>query len=362
MSPEEEVLFQILGISLLSSIGAIAAIAFLHGFFTLLFAILILRKSTWSSGQALLAMSIISFLIATAYWAIYLAYLTTMLRTALVDNMDMPVVEKRALANFKTYKINIAMTWISQLMPIINDMVIIWRGRILFPEQRWTGYVTLFLWTATVAVTFTQFGLVSNFAGFRTFVTSESKVTTSLFTASISLSLVTNAVTTGCIAYGVWKHRKLVASHLDKNDQGSRVQKILNILVDSGVLYCGLQFVTLILNAFPLRKPYTTLNFTAIVFFGIYTELSAMYPTLVMFLAKGQQSFMESHGRESDGGPHPASGPQIVFASKPMENLRLQCVSVFRIPQFSVMWDGRRCWQSIRLLAKPLSIRTEPIR
>jgi hypothetical protein len=82
-----------------------------------------------------------------------------------------------------------------------------------------------------------------------------------LYSASTSLSLATNVVATGCTAYGLWCvpsvtyerlvpeiytyrcHRKLVVDHLG---QGTRVQKVLSLLVDTGVIYCALQVLSYI--------------------------------------------------------------------------------------------------------------------
>lgn len=79
-----------------------------------------------------------------------------------------------------------------------------------------------------------------------------------VFTARIALSLATNAIATLLIAYKLWyvggpalarmflsyphrTHRKFVINNLGMAQRQSKVEKVLVLLVESGVLYCALQ-------------------------------------------------------------------------------------------------------------------------
>ncbi|KAI0706674.1 hypothetical protein C8Q76DRAFT_629595, partial [Earliella scabrosa] len=56
--------------------------------------------------------------------------------------------------------------------------------------------------------------------------------------AASVLSLVTNTAATTLIAYKAWSHRQLVRSHLRVGNKRTRVEKVLALLVESGICYC----------------------------------------------------------------------------------------------------------------------------
>ncbi|KAF8075202.1 hypothetical protein FPV67DRAFT_620521 [Lyophyllum atratum] len=333
MSPEEDIPLRNLGISLLGTTGAIIAMTFFLGFLTFLmmyatvFALFRLDAQYKSSLQYrssrrklnILAISYFSFLIATVNWALWVAHNATLIHVALVDNPTLPINARLALGKIKVYELNIAKSWFASLVPIVNDAVILWRSWVLSPDHKWGVFVTFFLWSSTVVISFAQLGLISNFHGLGIFNAGTSQLTANLFVVSIALSLATNAAAIMSITYGLWAHRRFLAIHLGGYEGIDRVQKILGLLVDSGAVYCAPQLITLLLNMFPFRSRYTAVNIAAEILYTTYTELAAMYPTLVMFLAEGEGSFAKNYAPRAEDGLRPTSSLHISCALKHLD-------------------------------------------
>ncbi|KAI0754092.1 hypothetical protein C8Q80DRAFT_345519 [Daedaleopsis nitida] len=56
--------------------------------------------------------------------------------------------------------------------------------------------------------------------------------------ATCVLSLVTNFAATAVIGYKAWQHRRLIAKHLRLRSRRSQVERVLALIVESGVIYC----------------------------------------------------------------------------------------------------------------------------
>ncbi|KAI0310516.1 hypothetical protein OF83DRAFT_1228509, partial [Amylostereum chailletii] len=56
--------------------------------------------------------------------------------------------------------------------------------------------------------------------------------------AALTMSLVTNLWATTLIGYKAWMHRRLIRKHIQSGDGKTQVEKVMTLLVESGVLYC----------------------------------------------------------------------------------------------------------------------------
>ncbi|KAI0808383.1 hypothetical protein C8Q74DRAFT_1187428, partial [Fomes fomentarius] len=71
--------------------------------------------------------------------------------------------------------------------------------------------------------------------------------------AASIISLLTNVTATGLIAYKAWTHRRFIGSHLQMGSTRTRAEKVLALLVESGIAYCFLWvcLVSLLSGAIP---------------------------------------------------------------------------------------------------------------
>ena len=106
---------------------------------------------------------------------------------------------------------------------MLSDLIVIWRAWVLFPDQLWVTLVPFVLWTGTVGnghsvwkslpfaeLLYTLPGTtVASLAFLLTPIGYDSSkrgtgITLFIWTASVALSIATNAVTTFMIAYKLW--------------------------------------------------------------------------------------------------------------------------------------------------------------
>ncbi|THV00490.1 hypothetical protein K435DRAFT_657077 [Dendrothele bispora CBS 962.96] len=126
---------------------------------------------------------------------------------------------------------------------LISDAVVVWRAWILYPDTRRRqedllpdeGIANI------VVVVLKQQMILKNFQDYGT------REQTLLLTVPL---FVTNLVATSLIGYRAWEHRKAVITNLSSSKNSlTRVQKILLLLVESGLVYCAL-WVSIILFSY----------------------------------------------------------------------------------------------------------------
>ncbi|KAG6909645.1 hypothetical protein DXG01_016225 [Tephrocybe rancida] len=267
MTPQETELLQHLGISLIDGLAWLVTLTTLYGVFMLLFSI--------STGMIMQVGSFLELIhpsndrladVEASKVFRNASCPTILVRFGLINNPDLPLEEKPAIVNDKTFTPNIIIVWTSELLPIISDAVVIWRAWVICTGQLWLMTVPIVLWIGTVASSLAYLGLTTSPEGMlATGNDSLSLNIANLLSASIALSMATNAVATMLIGY-----------------------KLLYI-------------VTLILSLSPnsYSGPGSAQYITAQIFFASYTEISAMYPTVVIVLVNIQRSFVDNFGMNS---------------------------------------------------------------
>jgi len=162
----------------------------------------------------------------------------------------------------------------------------------------------MLLLLGTYVMTFTSLGMTVQFSDAANSVSHEQRVTTSnVFISRLFLSLATNVVGTLMIAYQLWRHQKVIVSELGLSRRFTRGQKVLLYLVESGALYCALQAVNVGISLTPndgsiIDRP---IKYASQVLFAAYTEISAMYPTIVIVLVNTRRSIAHNFGLSNAG-------------------------------------------------------------
>jgi hypothetical protein len=243
--------------------------------------------------------TIFCFVVGLLHWTTQLSAIVILVRTALVETLDLSLQDRAALANHRIQVPNLIVAW-SRFLPVVSDAVVVWRAWVLFTDQRWLLAFPIILLTATTVVTFTFLGYTTQFTRHASSLAAvQPAFIAKLFTARITLSLATNAVATLLIAYKLRNHRRIVKTlGLGKGTSGG--QKALLLLIESGAVYCALQVVNVALSlaALPGGRGGRA-QIASQVFFAGYTMISAMYPTTIVVLVNTQRSFVDSY---SSGG------------------------------------------------------------
>jgi len=120
-----------------------------------------------------------------------------------------------------------------------------------------------------------------------------------LYGVSLILSLVNNMVATSVFAFKLWSHRRLMDSIGLARKQPSQSQKVMSIIVDSGMIYFVIQlylvFVQFIngLDTNGMFVPLDVGTKLQILSDSIWL-LAGMYPAIVMVLVNQQNSVTET--------------------------------------------------------------------
>ncbi|KAG6829837.1 hypothetical protein H0H87_009994, partial [Tephrocybe sp. NHM501043] len=257
--------------------------------------------------RVMFTISLLTFLVASLDLAAQIAAPSILVRFGLINNIDVPLEQRPEIVNRKMYNFNLIILWTTELLPLISDAIVIWRAWVICAEQLWLMVLPISMWIGTAACSFAYLDLTTSPAGVRATGGGSLTVLTiaNLLSASIALSIATNAVSTLVIGYKLFTHHKVVAGNLGRAKQ-SQALNVLILLVESGVLYCCLQTVTLILTLAPnpYAGPGSAQYITGQIFFACYTEIStidvqnlqAMYPTIIIVLVNIQRSFVDNYG------------------------------------------------------------------
>jgi hypothetical protein len=285
MTPDEEALLSQAGVSILVVMTWIITISILQGIFFLLFSLstyIIIRRgfaTVTKVSWGLFLVTVFCFLVATLHWCANIAAFVIIIRTGLVESLDLSLADKLAYANLRAQKSNIIVLW-TELLPVISDAVVVWRAWALFVGQRWIMIGPILMLLATISTTFAYLGFTIQFSDSGSQVSSNPGylLTVNMFTSKISLSLATNVVATLLIAYKLWTHRTVVVNNLGIH-KPSRSQKVLLYLVESGILYCTLQAINVALNLAPVPGGYDSpATFVSQVIFAFYIIVSVTPP------------------------------------------------------------------------------------
>ncbi|KAF5344491.1 hypothetical protein D9758_014151 [Tetrapyrgos nigripes] len=176
----------------------------------------------------------------------------------------------------KETNLEIARTFLDRSNYLISDAIVVWRAWILFPDNlAIKGLLSLCIIGSLVGV-YTDAGIsaVRNLKNVTN--TGEKEL---VLVRAIPL-LVTNIIATSLIGYKAWSHHHEIRKNLGQSIRyGSKVQKVLLLLAESGIMYCTL-WITLIAIAFTSGGD----TFSAQIYLGVMPFLSALYPVLIILI------------------------------------------------------------------------------
>ncbi|KAF9469479.1 hypothetical protein BDZ94DRAFT_1303192 [Collybia nuda] len=257
----------------------------IYGAFILLFAqtsVTYLKRK--DSGRAKLWMFLactLTFLLATALEATFLVSSGIIIHYTLSGNSGLNLAERISLVNALLINPNIIYLWITNLE--VSNVLIIWRAYVLLRDRWWMVAFPLLLLLGSVA-SLTVTSILSSIGD-----NSETNTAGSIFGAGLGLSLATNVIATALIGHRYWVHRKMVAEL--RNNRQTQSERVLVLLVESGVVYCVLQAINFSLGFIPQGDNLgTARSILLTVFTTGYYGFSAMYPTVVVALVNSNKT------------------------------------------------------------------------
>ncbi|KAF9457279.1 hypothetical protein BDZ94DRAFT_1314337 [Collybia nuda] len=244
-------------------------------------------------------MSSVGFILATVYETTKLVMLGMWVHAMFIKYQDFPLQERFSLLDVLLLSPTMISAGADRFTPVITDGIVIWRAFTLLQRRRWL-------------VIFPSFLLIGSAASYVTFIISAANdvhnvhsYVRSIAGVGVGLSLGTNTIGTALIGYAYWQvvsslslpiNPMTCAHRLHKRDMAKDVErstptpaeKILALLVDSGLVYCVIQ-AAYFMQGFFEHNMSAVEKHVHTVFKNIYYELSAMYPTMVLALVNNHR-------------------------------------------------------------------------
>ncbi|KAF8066475.1 hypothetical protein FPV67DRAFT_1188955 [Lyophyllum atratum] len=300
MNPTDAFLLHMVGYHYLQNTTRLVTTTFLYGAAVLLFAFstsILLKRGLKSRPTIMMfTATLTSFLLLTANWICIVSIVVSEIRLTLIK-LDENTFNGTTMAQVDTdmYPFRVAEVWAQQLLLILSDSVVVWRAWALFQDNIWVQMGLSLLLLGASGANFAFIALISTDI-WVLIVSSIYKASpvTLVFNSFMALSFATNAIATMLIVYKLWAHQKS-RNILELHNTQSSVQKILIIIVESGLVFLALQLANLISNFAPFER-YSPADFFQTAIFVIYTAFAGVYPSMVVYLVAQQRSMVETFG------------------------------------------------------------------
>ncbi|THH10903.1 hypothetical protein EW146_g8227 [Bondarzewia mesenterica] len=267
--------------------------SFPNGIFTCLICCstyLLFRKGLQSRANVVLLIATLTmFGASSSQWGTQFAVVVKQIQGILIREPDQTLESKYPTVNETTLKLSFVDQYLSSINFLVGDSIVIWRVWILYDGKRKVMIVPIIPLIIATVTTFLVGGLQSRV--FSTNVEDPNDIYNVLAfwfqVATYGLELATNLAATSLIAYKAWKHRKLIKSALGPRKK-TKVEKVLALLVESGVLYC---ILWILLIGFEFVPPGIANYFTPTA-----AHIAGMYPTVIVILVSIDQTAWEMTG------------------------------------------------------------------
>ncbi|KAI0033006.1 hypothetical protein K488DRAFT_16078, partial [Vararia minispora EC-137] len=183
-------------------------------------------------------------------------------------------------------------------MTVFGDIIIIWRVFAFWmgPRERWLLSIPLSVLTASIVTLFMIIDcsvrskgqlLLGNF--------DSGAYCQHVQNASYLANTLTTLVSTIMISFKTWEYRRTIKTSL--TDASSRVERVMIILVESGILYF-LFFLEVFISSLgdiTQRQAATpSLAFASTVYIYASSHIVGIYPTIIVILVHYQKSYIDT--------------------------------------------------------------------
>ncbi|KAL0060117.1 hypothetical protein AAF712_013089 [Marasmius tenuissimus] len=281
--------------AILTSAGLLTT-SVLYGVYMVLFfsAMTILcnrREGIVSARLVLIAAVVVLFLFSTAYLCCTMSYFMLGLRHLLIKDVGVPLLKKNAAFIAKYRIVGVVGQVLLPIAVVIGDSIVVWRAWALSAGNKKIMFLPVLLQLALTATSFAWVGCFVD-AGMPTMIPETCK---KINTATYILSMLTNIAGTSVIGYTTWCYRKAISKYLNNCRHQARAEKVMVLLVESGVLYTSLWIIQLAVLVAPSNSSFVNQAFRQI-FSAAATQLVGIYPTAIIVLVFLQRSLWDTTG------------------------------------------------------------------
>ncbi|KAG7087411.1 hypothetical protein E1B28_013379 [Marasmius oreades] len=284
--------------TILTSAGLLTTAALYGVYMVLFFAVMTIlcrREGIMSARMVLLAAMIVLFILSTTYLCCTFSFFIIGIRMILVESPgSVPVLKKDAAYLAKYHLLGSMGTVTFPIATVIGDSIVIWRAWALSGGNKKVMFLPIMLLLAltTMAFSYVACNVEENYP---------SKLSPSCkarYTTTYALSMLTNVAGTAVIGYQTWSYRRAVKKYLQNCRHQARAEKILVILLESGVIYTTLWIIELATLASPSKSAFINQAFRQ-TFSAAACQLVGIYPTLIIVLVFLRRSLWDSAGKST---------------------------------------------------------------
>ncbi|KAF5329916.1 hypothetical protein D9758_018796 [Tetrapyrgos nigripes] len=245
----------------------------------------ILSRQNYPSGSQLILLTLVIFMLILATTYATLNMLSILLQLPL---NGYSVVNVANVIQQITY-LDIAEEMLARLNYVIGDGIVVWRAWIMFPRNLLVKGILVVCFMGSLGGAFADGGLAA-IRFLHSFADPGKKKDVLIMTLPL---LITNMAATGLIGYKAWLHGQDIKKTLkDCGNQISRAQKILMLLVESGMIYCGVWITYIIISwsTGPSSVAFQTIA-------SALPSLATLYPILIVLVVALERSREEIRSR-----------------------------------------------------------------
>ncbi|ETW84156.1 hypothetical protein HETIRDRAFT_415863 [Heterobasidion irregulare TC 32-1] len=273
------------------------------------------------ANLAMLLATLVMFASSTASWALGFTVIIKLIENELLVDPDQPLESKYAMVNQSVFGMNISLPYLALVNYLIGDAIVVWRAWVLWRNSPKVMTVPIVLWTCSVGpksrpkfhdnteVTFNLSLIIVASVLFGVFQIISISVPThrmGIMTgysqlASWAFELATNIVATSLIGYKTWTYRRFIRQNIIGKNRKTSIQKILAILVESGILYCFVWIALIVCGTVPISGVRAVdAGASADLFLSVSSHIAGIYPTIIVVLVSMQNTVWDVSGFTSD--------------------------------------------------------------
>ncbi|KAF9258491.1 hypothetical protein L218DRAFT_1004958 [Marasmius fiardii PR-910] len=281
------------GLDILYQIITLVCQTFVYGIYTILIILsthyMVKQNLKSPVRRYLFIMSLFMFFICTLYWIFKILRLGNYFYGYYIVNPPTPPAVLDPINH-----IAVILAALCTINYVLSDCTVFWRAWVLCSTDfKYYLYVPLFFCFAcacTCAATIViRITIECNRAGDGPEPPHLTHAIDIAQVGNLIFSLLVNVTSTSIIALKTWRHRQWIKNDLVLNRRKTRGEKVMILLVESGLLYCFAGIVGLTCSL--IKLPVGSLNGF---YLPIFFQIAGIYPILVLLLVSRGNSLEET--------------------------------------------------------------------
>ncbi|KAL0571675.1 hypothetical protein V5O48_010276, partial [Marasmius crinis-equi] len=196
------------------------------------------READLKARVGLLAAVVLIFILSFEFWATVHTVIRG-IQDVLVDNANNPLPQKSSAFKQRYHYLISVEQVIIPLEATLGDSIVLWRVWMLCPGSRRVVCLPMLSLLGTTVCSLGFFGCYAR----DDWLVINPDTCNSLEISALSLSMATNILGTIIVGHKVWSYRRDIAVFLSKSKQKTQVEKVLILLLESGIVYSVLWVV-----------------------------------------------------------------------------------------------------------------------